>query len=278
MATPWWAGPIWQGFKWTTSNEAAHSGIDIGEPWGTPYTALLPGTVTVASWEPWGYQVSYVVALPVLGNITITGLHGSALNTRVGAKVEPGTLLMKTGAPPSPQYGSGDHLHFEVNTGTEAPYVQYNVQKAPSNNHPISPQFLLDAAKKSGGFLVASSLSSTGVAAGVGSSIAGSSTSGLSSSIAGISNPIDPTTWINAVWSFLQGKFPSLFSNLPNLGWDALKMGLGGLIITGCMFGLIINIVGPTALQVVGLSAGGGAGRVIARAASIKPAPSVATP
>jgi murein DD-endopeptidase MepM/ murein hydrolase activator NlpD len=144
-STPWYDGPIWQGFLWTPQNPAGHSGVDIGMPLGTPLTALLPGTVISLGMEPWAGQINLQSDYPGIGSIVISYLHeGSfARGMAPGVHVEPGDLIGYSGQPPpGGRYGSGAHCHFEINTGFQPPYMGH--QGPPS---PINPMFLIQAAK-----------------------------------------------------------------------------------------------------------------------------------
>jgi len=141
----WWSGylnPL-QGFFWTFSNQTLHSGIDLPDQCGTPMTAALPGKVIQSSQEPWGGQISIE---SVFGGVPIvyTYLHGSSQTVKAGDTVQAGQLVGYSGQPPpGAGYGSGCHVHFEVNTGTLAPYTQYNVWSSTQANHPINPVPLL---------------------------------------------------------------------------------------------------------------------------------------
>src|SRR5579859_6180797 len=114
MAQPWYQYPIWQGFKWTPSDTHAHSGVDIGDPYGTVVTAPMSGTIISQGIEPWGGQVNELVSGPS-GPEVISFLHLSMLSPTTG-HVQAGARIGSTGTPP-PGYGSGAHLHFELTHG-----------------------------------------------------------------------------------------------------------------------------------------------------------------
>lgn len=137
MATPWWAYPIEQGFKWTRSNVAAHSGIDIAAPFGTLVTAVLPGKIIGASFHPWGGQVDELVTIAG-HSFVLSWLHLSQIGVRIGERVTTGESLGKSGTPP-PGYGKGPHIHFEVTNGTVAPYTTYNPQHPTGTSYPVNP-------------------------------------------------------------------------------------------------------------------------------------------
>lgn len=208
MAQPWYDGPIWQGFKWTPQDPAAHSGIDIGMDIGTPLTALLPGYVISLGMEPWGGQINIQSEWPSLGQIVISYLHCSRfpLGIKAGSQVKPGQIIAYSGEPPSPQYGHGAHCHFEVSRGTQPPYMGHT---GPSN--PVDGTFLLDAAKKG----TLGNVNANGVLA------AASSASAVSQQVA--IEPFGPA--MGEVCAGLQ--FAGAFTAVPQIDWSLPLSNLG---------------------------------------------------
>lgn len=160
MGTPWYAYPVEQGFFWTPSNPAAHSGVDIAAPFGTPITAPASGTILDETFQKWGGQVDELVKLGGR-TVILTWLHLSSLaGITPGTQVSAGTYLGKSGTPP-PGYGSGAHIHFEETSGTLAPYEGYNPQHPTASSFPLDPTGLLASINAGGG-----NVSSSGTTAG----------------------------------------------------------------------------------------------------------------
>jgi murein DD-endopeptidase MepM/ murein hydrolase activator NlpD len=138
----WYDNTVTQGFLWTPSTPGAHSGVDLGCPVGTPVTALLPGVVRSIGNMPWGGQINIASDVPGVGPVIISYLHTSRNLKQPGTTVKAGTVVALSGTPPSPKYGNGPHVHFEVSRGSQAPYMD---RVGPSN--PISGMFLISAAR-----------------------------------------------------------------------------------------------------------------------------------
>ncbi len=150
-STPWYARKVTQGFKWTRSDQGAHSGIDLACPMNTPLTALLPGKVLFAGFKPWGGQVSIQSEVAGVGAVVISYLHLSSIAVEQGNSLLAGAPVGLSGTPPltgpyAYKYGNGPHLHFETTAGHTPPYIGHAGPSAPDGSYPISPKFLLDAA------------------------------------------------------------------------------------------------------------------------------------
>lgn len=150
----WWQlypQNLWQPFKWTRKNPNAHSGIDIGMPIGTPIVAPEDATYMNGTMEPWGGQVNLLVQWND-GAHVLTFLHLSQIAPHsAGEIITGGTLLGASGQPPSPQYGTGAHLHFEVTHGSLAPYEQYSPTRPSIANYPIDGKPFLQQLDANGG-------------------------------------------------------------------------------------------------------------------------------
>ena len=150
----WWnlyPAALWQPFKWTRQQPRAHSGIDIGMPIGTPLVAPEDATYMSGRMEPWGGQVNLLVQWPD-GPHVLSFLHLSQIAPiRAGEAIKGGTFLGLSGQPPSPQYGSGAHLHFEVTHGTLAPYEGYSPTQPTGASYPVDGKAFLDDLNAAGG-------------------------------------------------------------------------------------------------------------------------------
>ncbi len=99
-----------------------HSGVDIGNPTGTPIYAADDGTVVFAGWYG-GY--GKLVRVVHTSTMQTYYAHMSTINVQVGQKVKKGEVL---GAVGSTGNSTGPHLHFEVriNGGTVNPLNYFN--------------------------------------------------------------------------------------------------------------------------------------------------------
>lgn len=155
MANAWYDYPTTQPFKWGWTHPKAHSGIDLGAPYGTPYTAPASGTIISQGMEPWGGQINELVQTSA-GPEVISALHLSRLNPGGPGPVKAGQVIGATGAPPAGgEYGSGAHLHWEETAGNLPPYMSsYNPWYPTQAHHPLDPTLDIAALRvgnKSGG-------------------------------------------------------------------------------------------------------------------------------
>ncbi len=91
-----------------------HKGLDIAAPYGTPIYAAESGTVTETST---GWNGGYGVAVEIVhddGNVTYYA-HMSSIAINYGDYVVKGQLIGYVGSTGS---STGNHLHFEVRTGS----------------------------------------------------------------------------------------------------------------------------------------------------------------
>lgn len=87
---------------------AFHAGLDFGGPVGTPIFATAPGEVVKAGWTgAYGRQVRIRHDFGVESSYS----HLSAINVRVGDRIEVGDIIGKLG---SSGRSTGPHLHYEV--------------------------------------------------------------------------------------------------------------------------------------------------------------------
>src|SRR5579859_3815687 len=151
MATAWYNYPITQEFKWKPSDTHAHSGVDIGDPYGTTVTAPMSGTIISQGFQPWGGQVNELVQTPS-GPEVLSFLHLSRLADETGGgHVQAGAVIGASGTPP-PGYGKGPHLHFEMTHGGTAPYMSnYNPWYPTPVSYPLNPDLFLAALRTGGG-------------------------------------------------------------------------------------------------------------------------------
>jgi murein DD-endopeptidase MepM/ murein hydrolase activator NlpD len=93
-----------------THRWAAHDGVDLAAPAGTPVHATARGTVTFAGWET-GY--GRVIKIKNFGDYSTTFAHLSrfAKSLRAGAQVHKGQVIGYVG---STGWATGPHLHYEV--------------------------------------------------------------------------------------------------------------------------------------------------------------------
>lgn len=91
-----------------TGDMRHHQGLDIAAPYGSLVHAPAAGWVIFAGWE--GGYGRLVILRHKKGYETYYG-HLSAINVKLGQKVEAGTLLGRVG---SSGYSTGPHLHYEV--------------------------------------------------------------------------------------------------------------------------------------------------------------------
>ena len=86
-----------------------HKGIDYGVPVGTSIKAAAAGTVTYAGWNSGGY--GYLVIISHGNGVQTYYGHCSSIITHVGAQVNAGDLIAKSG---NTGRSTGPHLHFEI--------------------------------------------------------------------------------------------------------------------------------------------------------------------
>lgn len=86
-----------------------HKGIDFGVPVGTSIKAAAAGTVTYAGWNSGGY--GYLVIISHGNGVQTYYGHCSSIITHVGAQVNAGDLIAKSG---NTGRSTGPHLHFEI--------------------------------------------------------------------------------------------------------------------------------------------------------------------
>ena len=100
--------PLWYG---------VHQGLDFAFGQGTPVPAVLGGTVTDASFKPWGGEIDLRTPLGLIERY----LHLSELFVRIGQKIARGAVIGLSGGG-TPQSGlgywsSGAHLHLQYDAG-----------------------------------------------------------------------------------------------------------------------------------------------------------------
>ncbi len=91
---------------------AAHTGLDIAGPIGTPIYAAETGTVIYAGWNSGGY--GNMIIIDHGGGLFTRYGHSSKLLVHVGDTVQRGDQISLMG---STGRSTGPHLHFEVMTG-----------------------------------------------------------------------------------------------------------------------------------------------------------------
>jgi murein DD-endopeptidase MepM/ murein hydrolase activator NlpD len=93
-----------------THRWAAHEGVDLAAPTGTPVHATARGVVTFAGWQT-GY--GRVVEMKNVGPYSTTFAHLSRLapHLRAGSRVRQGQVIGYVGAT---GWATGPHLHYEV--------------------------------------------------------------------------------------------------------------------------------------------------------------------
>ena len=92
----------------------AHTGLDIGAPYGTNIKAAAGGRVSFAG-EKGGY--GYLVIIDHGNNVQTYYGHCSKLLVSVGEQVEAGDVIAKVG---STGNSTGNHLHFEIRKNGKA--------------------------------------------------------------------------------------------------------------------------------------------------------------
>ncbi|MBI5930722.1 MAG: peptidoglycan DD-metalloendopeptidase family protein [Chloroflexi bacterium] len=93
---------FWQGFS------AAHTGVDLAAPVGTPIMAAGAGTVIFAGWNKYGYGNVVVIAH---GSSYSLYAHMDHVDVRCGQSVSQGQTI---GAIGLSGRTTGPHLHFEI--------------------------------------------------------------------------------------------------------------------------------------------------------------------
>jgi murein DD-endopeptidase MepM/ murein hydrolase activator NlpD len=91
-----------------TGRRAAHRGIDLSAPTGTPIYATADGVVSRASWFS---TYGLYVAIEHGGQIQTRYAHMSRLNVAEGQRVKKGEVIGFVG---STGRSTGPHLHYEV--------------------------------------------------------------------------------------------------------------------------------------------------------------------
>ncbi len=86
-----------------------HKGLDYAAPVGTSIYAAASGTVTYAGWNSGGY--GYLVIISHGSGVQTYYAHCNSILTKVGATVNAGDLIAKSGAT---GHVTGPHLHFEI--------------------------------------------------------------------------------------------------------------------------------------------------------------------
>lgn len=97
-----------------------HTGVDIGAPLGTSFTAMANGIVVKAE-----YNSAYgnMVIIDHGGGVQTLYAHGSEIVAKLGQEVLAGEEVLKVG---STGYSTGPHAHFEVRiNGTPANPLDY---------------------------------------------------------------------------------------------------------------------------------------------------------
>lgn len=145
----WYDYAITQGFKWTPSARRAHSGIDLGVPWGHTVTAPIDGVVSFAACKPWGGQVD-VTGYWQGGTYTATVLHLHEILVQNGQQVHRGDILGYSGGDgrgpcaTAKRYSRGPHVHLELTHGPLGPYHGGPPYTITAQSYTVSPAFLLD--------------------------------------------------------------------------------------------------------------------------------------
>ncbi len=90
-----------------------HTGVDIGAPMGTNFTAIANGVVVKAE-----YNSAYgnMVVIDHGGGVQTLYAHGSQIVAMLGQVVNAGDVVLKVG---STGYSTGPHAHFEVRINGE---------------------------------------------------------------------------------------------------------------------------------------------------------------
>lgn len=103
--------PIGGRYNFFQGFSAAHTGVDLAAPTGTPVLAAGAGVVAFAGWNDWGYGNAIVIDHG--GSYSLYG-HLSAITVVCGQAVGAGEAI---GAVGSTGRSSGPHLHFEIRDG-----------------------------------------------------------------------------------------------------------------------------------------------------------------
>jgi len=110
------------------NNTDTERGVDLATPFHTAITNLFGGTVTDASYHPWGGVVGISTNVPGHGNVIEYFQHLDQIDpsVTVGSYVPVGGLIGLSGGqlsggshPASAQYSTGPHTEF----GFNSPYV-----------------------------------------------------------------------------------------------------------------------------------------------------------
>ncbi|MCB2048338.1 MAG: M23 family metallopeptidase [Novosphingobium sp.] len=97
-----------------TGRRAAHKGIDLAAPTGTPIYATADGMVSRASWFS---TYGLYVAIEHGGQLQTRYAHMSRLNVAEGQRVSKGDVIGYVG---TTGRSTGPHLHYEVRVDGEA--------------------------------------------------------------------------------------------------------------------------------------------------------------
>jgi murein DD-endopeptidase MepM/ murein hydrolase activator NlpD len=97
-----------------TGRRAAHKGIDLAAPTGTPIYATADGMISRASWFS---TYGLYVAIEHGGQIQTRYAHMSRLNVAEGQRVSKGDVIGYVG---TTGRSTGPHLHYEVRVDGEA--------------------------------------------------------------------------------------------------------------------------------------------------------------
>lgn len=119
----------------TMNGTNRHYGLDFGMPTGTSVKAVTAGTITDASWSPYGGGNQVELKEPN-GKWFQWWMHNSKLSVKKGDKVNPGDELAKSGNTGS---SNAPHVHFQRMKGS------------PSNDTAVNPLEWLKSLGSSGG-------------------------------------------------------------------------------------------------------------------------------
>jgi hypothetical protein len=118
---PWWSYPVTQ-----AHGVNAETGVDLGTPFHTPLTALLPGVVQQVLCDV-GWRCEVDIATSWQGQPAVEAFeHVDVPLVRPGQSVAVGQEIGLSGGqlagganPDSPAYSSGPHTEFNVFLGTQ---------------------------------------------------------------------------------------------------------------------------------------------------------------
>lgn len=97
-----------------TSRRPNHGGVDIAQPYGTPIRSVAKGSVYRKAYERGG--AGYYITIRHAGNVFSQYHHlRASAPLSVGAPVQVGQVIGYVGATGN---ATGNHLHFEIRTGT----------------------------------------------------------------------------------------------------------------------------------------------------------------